>query len=166
MSFYQNDDVLKYKKAIKNTVIKLMVLLFAIIILSVALCLLVEKNNYIVIQIVNTCLSTFAVFTIIYKVDTVVVTESKKIKHYKAIETANKTEFCGVVKEIGGIITVNSGLKVREICLVADKKIYSFYLLENFEYDFNVDDNVKLTVAKKHIIDSFIIEKSEKGSYA
>jgi hypothetical protein len=39
-------------------------------------------------------------------------------------------------------------------------------LLENFEYDFNVDDNVKLTVAKKHIIDSFIIEKSEKGSYA
>lgn len=166
MSFYNNADVLKYKNTIKNTVVKLTVLLFVVVILSVALCLLVDKNNYIVIQALNTCLSTFFVFTVIYKLDTVILYEAKKIKHYKLIASAPKTELCGLISEIGKVITVNSGLKVREICIIADKKSYSFYLLENLEYDFNVSDNVKLTVAKKHIIGSFIIEKSEKGSYA
>ena len=166
MSFYSNEDVLKDKKAIKNTVIKLTALLFVVVILNVALCLLVNKNNYIAIQVLNTCLSTFYVFTVIYKLDTVIISKTKKINHYKLIMDVPKTEFCGVVNEIGRVITVSSGLRVKEICLVANKKSYSFYLLENFEYDFNVGDNVKLTIAKKHIVDSFIIEKSEKGSYA
>lgn len=166
MSFYQNEDVLKYKKNIKNTIIKLTVLLFAVVILSVALCLVVEKSNYIIIQIINTCLSTVCVFAVIYKLDTVILSETKKIKHYKLIKNSPKAEFCGVVKEIGGVITVHSGLKVREIYIVADKKNYSFYLLSNFEYDFGVDDNVKLIIAKKYIVDSFIIKKSEKVSYA
>ncbi len=166
MHFYRNEDLLKYKKNIKNTDIKLIALSVAAIILNVLFCLLIERVNYVLIQIINTCISTFCIFTIIYKLDTVILADVKKIKHYKEIDAAQKTEFCGTVKEIGNIITVNSGLKAREICLVADKKSCSFYLLENFERDFGVGDNVRLTIAKKYIVSSFIIEKSEKGSYA
>ena len=157
MSFYRNEDILIHKNKIKNTVIKLCALLCICIAISVALCWLVNKNNSYLIQIANTCLSTACIFTIIYKLDTVIVSEYKKIKHYKLIASAPKTKCCGKVTKIGAIITVSSGLKVKEICILSDKKTYSFYLLADFECNFNVEDNVDLTIAKKHIIDSLVI---------
>lgn len=166
MSFYQNDDLLKYKKAIKSTIVSLIALLIVVIILNVAFCLLVEKIHYIAVQLINTALSTAFAFTVIYKVDTVIVANAKKIKHYNEIDSAIKTEFCGTISKIGDVITVSSGVKGREICLCVERKSYSFYLLDSFSYDFTVYDKVRVTVAKKYITDSFIVEKSEKEYHA
>ncbi len=166
MNFYQNEDLLKYRKTIKNTIISLVALLIAVIILNVSFCLLINKIHHIAIQLINTVLSTVCVFIIIYKIDVVVIAITKKIKHYKKIESAPKTEFCGVITKIGDVITVDSQLKGREICLCFERKTYSFYLLDSFDCNFAVNDKVRITVVKKYITNSFIIEKSEKESHA
>ena len=166
MNFYLNEDLLKYKKAIKNTIFKLIALLVITVVLNVAFCLLIDRIHYLAVQLINTVLSAVCVFTVIYKIDTVIVANSKKIKHYKEIEAANKTELCGTVTKIGDVITVNSGLRGREVCLSFGRKSYSFYLLDAFSYDFDECDKVRITVAKKYITNSFIIEKSEKENNA
>lgn len=166
MNFYLNDDLLRYKKNIKNTVIGLIVYLVLTIVLNVVFCMLIGIIHHIAVQLINTFLSVACAFTIIYKIDTVIMPATKKIKHYKNIEAAPKIEFCGTVAKIGDVITVESGLKGREICLCFDKKSYLFYLLDGFVCDFDVDDKVSITVAKKFIINSLVIEKSEKGKHA
>ena len=166
MNFYLNEYLLECKKNIKNTFIRLIALSVLTIILNVAFCLLIGKIHYVAVQIINTFLSAVCVCAIIYKVDTVIVIARKKIKHYMEIKVAPKNEICGAITAIGDVITVNTGLKAREIILASERKSYSFYLLEDFEYNFEFGDIVKFTVAKKHITNSFIVEKSEKENHA
>ena len=123
------------------------------------------KENHLLIQLTNTAITAAVAFLVIYKVDTAILSNRKIIKHYQYITNAPKTEFVGVISSIGGVITDSTSLRVREINLTFDRRNYCFYLLENFTFDFEVGDEIKLVIAKRYIVSSLIMKKSEKESY-
>ena len=165
MNFYIDSDLEKYKNKIKKTIILLIVAAFVTVVITVLLSSFAVKENHLLIQLTNTAITAAFAFLVIYKVDTAILSNRKIIKHYQYITNAPKTEFVGVISSIGGVITDSTSLRVREINLIFDRRNYCFYLLENFTFDFEVGDEIKLVIAKRYIVSSLIIKKSEKESY-
>ena len=165
MNFYIDSDLEKYKNKIKKTIILLIVAAFVTVVITVLLSSFAVKENHLLIQLTNTAITAAFAFLVIYKVDTAILSNRKIIKHYQYITNAPKTEFVGVISSIGGVITDSTSLLVREINLTFDRRNYCFYLLENFTFDFEVGDEIKLVIAKRYIVSSLIIKKSEKESY-
>ena len=165
MNFYIDSDLEKYKNKIKKTIILLIVAAFVNVVLTVLLSSFAVKENHLLIQLTNTAITAAFAFLVIYKVDTAILSNRKIIKHYQYITNAPKTEFVGVISSIGGVITDSTSLRVREINLIFDRRNYCFYLLENFTFDFEVGDEIKLVIAKRYIVSSLIMKKSEKESY-
>lgn len=165
MNFYIDSDLEKYKNKIKNTTILLIAAAFVTVVITVLLSTLAVKENHLLIQLTNTAITAVFAFLAIYKVDTVILNSRKIIKHYQYITNSPKTEFVGVISSIGNVITDSKSLRVREINLTLDRRNYCFYLLENFTFDFEVGDEIKLEIAKRYIVSSLIIKKSEKESY-
>ena len=165
MNFYIDSDLEKYKNKIKKTIILLIVAAFVTVVITVLLSSFAVKENHLLIQLTNTAITAAFAFLVIYKVDTAILSNRKIIKHYQYITNAPKTEFVGVISSIGGVITDSTSLRVREINLIFDRRNYCFYLLENFTFDFEVGDEIKLVIAKRYIVSSLIMKKSEKESY-
>ena len=165
MDFYIDNDLEKYKNKIKKATILLIATAFVTVVITVLLSTLAVKENHLLIQLANTAITAAFCFLVIYKVDTVILNSRKIIKHYQYITNAPKTEFVGVISSIGGVITDSSSLRVREINLTFDRRNYCFYLLEDFSFDFAVGDEIKLVIAKRYIVSSLIMKKSEKESY-
>ena len=165
MNFYIDNDLQKYKNKIKRTAILLAVLAFVTIAVTVLLSTLATRENRLLIQLTNTAVTAAYAFFVIYKVDSVILKSRKIVKHYQYIFNAPKTAFVGVVSSVGGVITDSSSLRVRETNLTFNRCNYCFYLLEDFPFDISVGDEVKLEIAKRYIVSSLIMKKSEKESY-
>ena len=165
MDFYIDNDLEKYKNKIKKTIVLLIVAAFVTVATTVLLSSFAVKENHLLVQLTNTAITAVFAFLVIYKVDTVILTSRKIVKHYQFITNSPKTEFVGVISSIGGVITDSKSLRVREINLTLDRRNYCFYLLENFTFDFEVGDEIKLEIAKRYIVSSLIMKKSEKESY-
>ena len=165
MNFYIDNDLEKYKNRIKRTAILLAMLAILTVALTATLSTLATRENHLLIQLTNTAVTAAFAFLAIYKVDSVILRSRKIVKHYQYIFNAPKTEFVGVISCIGGVITDSSSLRVREINLTFNRSNYCFYLLEDFSFDLSVGDEVKLVIAKRYIVSSLIMKKSEKESY-
>ena len=165
MNFYIDNDLEKYKNRIKRTAILLAMLAFLTLAVTATLSTLATRENHLLIQLTNTAVTAAFAFLVIYKVDSVILRSRKIVKHYQYIMDAPKTEFVGVISGIGGVITDSSSIRVREINLTFNRCNYCFYLLEDFPFDLSVGDEVKLVIAKRYIVSSLIMKKSEKESY-
>ncbi len=165
MNFYIDNDLEKYKNTIKRAIVLLIVAAFVAVAITVLLSSFAVKENHLFIQLTNTAITAVFASLVIYKVDTAILSNRKIVKHYQYINNAPKTEFVGVVSSIGGVITDSESLRVREINLTFDRCNYCFYLLEDFSFDFAPGDEIKLVIAKRYIVSSLIMKKSEKESY-
>lgn len=165
MDFYIDNDLEKYKNKIKKATILLIAAAFVTVAITILLSTFAVKENHLLIQLTNTAITAVFAFLVIYKVDTVILTNRKIVKHYQFITNSPKTEFVGVISSIGDVITDSKSLRVREINLTFERRNYCFYLPEDFSFDFAVGDEIKLVIAKRYIVSSLIMKKSEKESY-
>ena len=127
---YYSLEMLKKHSKSKNIfiVISILVLLISLAI-CIGLCFIANKENQVIIQVVNTAITTICLWMLVYIYDYKISVDRKKIKHFKLVLSSNIKEYKGKVVKVGKLLTMSNKLLGREVIVDVNEKKYCFYLL-------------------------------------
>ena len=150
--YYNNDLLLKLKKDRLVALIISTIVLVISLGLCTLLCFFATKENQSIILLLNTIITTLFLWSVIFLYDTKISINNRKIKHFKTMLSATYKEYIGKVEAIGKSITLFNKVVGKEVLINVEDKILCFYLLEDFEVNFEVDDLLKVKTAQKFIV--------------